>query len=228
MRPMLSLLLALVFWPGGFMPSASAQDSTVYVVTYVEVAAASTGPGMSALEQQAAASRKDDGNLLVRVLRETGKENRFVILEAWKDQKSFEAHGKADHTLRFREQLAPIQNSPPDERVHNALWIGPAKPAQPSGLFYVVTHVDVPPPRKDDVIVLLKQLGEDSAKEPDNLKLDVVQQTNRPNHFSVVEIWTDRKALDGHDMAAHTRQFRDKLAPMLGAPHDDRIYRPID
>jgi quinol monooxygenase YgiN len=56
----------------------------------------------------------------------------------------------------------------------------------------------------------------------------VLQQTNRPNHFTVVEAWKDRNAFDAHGMAAHTRQFRDRLAPMSGALYDERLYGVLD
>jgi quinol monooxygenase YgiN len=226
MRPMLHVWLAAGLL--AFLQPASAEESPVYVATYLEVMAPSANSAVSMLAQEAAATRKDDGNRLARVLREIAKDNRFVVVEVWKDQQSYEAHGKSEHTRHFREQLATVQNSPPDERVHNGLSIGPAKSAQPGGAIHVVTHVDVPPPRKDDVIALLRQLVDDSVKEPANLTFEVVQQTNRPNHFTVLEGWTDRASLDTHEMAAHTRQFRDKLGPMLGAPYDDRAYHQID
>jgi quinol monooxygenase YgiN len=56
----------------------------------------------------------------------------------------------------------------------------------------------------------------------------VQQQGNRPNHFTVVEIWADQKAYDAHVMAGHTRQFRDKLGPMSGALYDERLYKALD
>jgi quinol monooxygenase YgiN len=211
----------------GLMQPSNAEDSQIYVATYLEVGVPSANSAVSLIGQEVAATRKDDGNQLVRVLRESGKDNRFVVLEVWKDQPAYEAHGKSDHARRFREQLSAIQNSPPDERVHTMLAAGPVKPAQPS-MVNVVTHVDVPPPRKDEVIVLLRQLVDDSVKEPGNLAFVVVQQTSRPNHFTVVEAWTDRAAHDAHQMAAPARLFRDKLGPMLGAPHDDRVYGQIE
>ena len=61
-----------------------------------------------------------------------------------------------------------------------------------------------------------------------NLRFEVVQQVNRPNHFTVVEIWKDAKAVETHSMAAPTREFRDKLATMTGALYDERMYRAID
>jgi autoinducer 2-degrading protein len=228
MRPMFHIWLAVGLLPAGFIRPASADESPIYVATYVEVMAPSVAAAVSMLGQEAAATRKDDGNRLTQLLREVGKDNRFVVRAIWKDQQTFEAHGRSEHTRRSREQLAAMQISPPDERVHTVLSIGAAKASQPSAAVHVVTHVDVPPPSKDAVIALLRQLVDDSVEEPANLAFEVVQQTSRPNHFTVIETWTDRASLDAHEMAAHTRRFRDKLGPMLGAPYDDRIYRPID
>jgi quinol monooxygenase YgiN len=93
---------------------------------------------------------------------------------------------------------------------------------------YVVTHVDVPPPRKDDCVALLRTLAAASRKETGNLRYDVVQQSNRPNHFTVIEVWRSRKDFDQHAAAAPARAFRDQLTPMSGALYDERLYRGID
>ena len=48
-------------------------------------------------------------------------------------------------------------------------------------------------------------------------RFDVFQQTSRPNHFTVVEIWRDQNAYDAHITSAHTKRFREQLTPMSGA-----------
>jgi quinol monooxygenase YgiN len=55
-----------------------------------------------------------------------------------------------------------------------------------------------------------------------------VTQTNRQNHFTVIELWRDRKAADAHSMAAHTRAYREKLGPASGALYDERFYKVLD
>jgi quinol monooxygenase YgiN len=75
---------------------------------------------------------------------------------------------------------------------------------------------------------MLKKLAGDSRKDDGNLRYDVVQQSNRPNHFTVIEVWKNRKAFDTHAMAAHVRDFRDKLTPMSGALYDERLYRVVN
>jgi quinol monooxygenase YgiN len=52
----------------------------------------------------------------------------------------------------------------------------------------------------------------------------VLQQSNRANHFTVVEMWKNMSALEAHVGAQQTRDFRQALLPMEGAPYDDRRY----
>jgi len=115
-----------------------------------------------------------------------------------------------------------------DERVHVGLSIGPIDAASVRDAIYVATHVDVIPPRKDDGVAALKRLGDESRRGDGNLRFEVVQQANRPNHFTVVEMWKDAKAVEAHSMAAVTREFRDKLATMTGALYDERMYKAVD
>jgi len=112
--------------------------------------------------------------------------------------------------------------------VHVGLSIGPIAAAGARDAIYVVTHVDVIPPRKDDGVAALKRLGDESRRSDGNLRFEVVQQTNRPNHFTVVEIWKDARAVETHSMAPATREFRDKLATMTGALYDERMYKAVD
>ncbi len=195
------------------MSEVQAQDANpVYVVTYVEARPPAKTEAAALLKGFREAARKDDGNLRAEVVEHTSRPGQFVILTTWKDQKALDAHTAAAHTKEFRDKIHALRNSPADDRVHNGLTVGNAASGGAARPTYVVTHVDVPPPRKDD----------------GNLRYDVVQQTNRPNHFTVVEVWKSRKAFDAHAMAAHVREFRDKLTPMSGALYDERLYRVLN
>ena len=224
MRSVLRLLVTGFISALGVTPAAPADDATFYTATYVEVAPASTGEAAGLLRQYREGSRRDGGNVRTEVLQRIDRPNQFIVLGAWKDQKAFEAYATAVSTKELREKLQPLLASPNDERLHNALSVSPAPAAGTPGAVHAATHVDVIPPRKDDAVTLLKQLAEDSRKDAGSLRFDVVQQTNRPNHFTVVETWKDRAAFDAHGIAAHTRRFRDQLAPMSGSLYDERLY----
>ena len=138
------------------------------------------------------------------------------------------AHGKSAGATDMREKIAAIRNAPTDERVHTALSTGPVESKVARGAVYVVTHVDVIPPRKDEGVAAVRRLADDSRQHEGNLRFEVVQQANRPNHFTVVEVWKDAKAMEAHSMAPATRHFRDTLAPVTGALYDERKYRALE
>ena len=71
---------------------------------------------------------------------------------------------------------------------------------------------------------LLKQYAEESRKDKGAVRVEVYIQISRVNHFSVVEVWENRQALDAHEAAAHTKKFRELIDPMLGSPYDERLH----
>jgi quinol monooxygenase YgiN len=235
------LLLGLLVMAIGVIGDARAQTpapaqtptpapivGNIYSVTYIEVMPTSKAEAATLLRRYREAAQKEGGNLRCEVVQRIDQPHQFAVLEIWKDQAAFEAHGKSASTTETRDKIAAIRNAPTDERVHTALSIGPIDAPAARGGIYVATHVDVIPPRKDDGVAALKRLGEDSRRDHDNLRFEVVQQISRPNHFTVIEIWRDAKAVETHSMAAPTREFRDKLATMTGALYDERMYRVID
>jgi quinol monooxygenase YgiN len=199
-----------------------------YVVTYIDVQPDETGQqAIALLKEYRQASRAEDGNSGVTVLQEMNRSGRFVIIEGWHEP-SFHIHEAAAHTARLRSGLQAIQTSPYDQRVHHAFAVGP-EPVTKIDVFVVVTHVDVPPPRKDETEVLLRSVAEKSRKDAGNVRYDVFQQNApRLNHFTVFAAWNDAHAFTSNQMTQHTRQFRDALGPMLGAPYDERLYGPLD
>lgn len=225
MRPIRSSIFMMAFLVAA--ATAHAQDGSVYVVTYVDVMPNSVAPGATLLKQYRDASRKEDGSVRVAVLQEIERPNRFAVVEVWKDKATRDAHVKAASTEQFHDKLKPIANAPYDERINSGLFVGSPQGHPANGTVYVVTHVDVIPTSKDDCMAQLKGMSSDTPKDAGNLRYDVLQQASRPNHFTVVETWSDRKALDGHAMADHTRAFRQKLAPMAGALYDERFYAEL-
>jgi quinol monooxygenase YgiN len=200
----------------------------VYTVTYVEVIPTSTADALTHLRTYSQAARKEDGNLRAEVVQRLNEPHQFVVLAVWKDQAAFEAHGKSASWADMREKIAAIRNAPTDQRVHGALSVGPIEWKAARGAIFVVTHVDVIPPRKDDGVAAVKQFTEAGRKADGNLRFEVVQQGNRANHFTVVEIWKDAKAVEAYSMAPAAREFRDKLAPATGALYDERKYRLVE
>ena len=161
------------------------------------------------------------------VAHEIARPTRFVVTETSKDQAAFDAHGKSAGTTAFRDKLKAIHAGPYDERIHVPLNVAASDALSGKRGIIVVSHVDVPPPRKDECIAALNPLADASRKGAGNQRFEVQQQSSRPNHFTVVEAWKDKKAYDGSRSGEAQRQFRDKLGPMLGALYDERLYNVV-
>jgi quinol monooxygenase YgiN len=94
---------------------------------------------------------------------------------------------------------------------------------QPQAL-YVVTYIDVYPDFADEAKKLLTQFAADSRKDNGSVRFEVLLDLGRPNHFTLTEVWQSKQAFDAHSASAHTKQMRDKIGPMIGAPFDERLY----
>lgn len=207
-------------------PSAAlAQNATFFTATYIEVGPVLAKVGATALNAYREAGRKEQGAAHLEVLQRIDRPNQFVVLGSWADQKAYEAHAAGENTKKLNEKLATLLAAPTDTRQHNGLSVAPAKPGKDA--VFVVTHADAIPPQKDNAVNAIEQLADQSRKHAGSLIFDVWQQTNRPNHFTVVEAWTSRGAFDLHQMQKETRDFRIKFATMTGALYDERLYKAL-
>ena len=206
-------------------PPVPPDVSPLYVVTYVELKPSAKAEGAALLKSWRDAQRRADGNQRAELVQSAVRPGQFVVLAAWRNKAAFDAHAGAGGQ-EFRDKLAALRNSPADDRFHNSLSVGPMD--LPHGSVYVVTHVDVIPPRREDAVAALKVLGDANRAAQGNVRYEIVQQTNRPNHFTVVEIWRSRQAFDANSMSTHQREFRDKLAQMTGALYDERLYESLN
>ena len=229
MRLFHSTLGAAMLALGALQPlhAEEPMQASVYVVTYLDVAPPGAAQAAALARQYAQASRKEPGNAAFDVFEEMGRPNRFAVLEAWRDKAAYDTHGAAASKAGFLDKLRPLLIGGTGVRV-----FGPLSVAAPSGesgtdAVYVLTHVDVFPAGKDQAVELVKALAEAARKDPGNLWFDVLQQDGRPNHFTLYEGWRDQKAFEGSVMAAHTKEFRQKLNPLEGALYDERLYQVV-
>jgi quinol monooxygenase YgiN len=204
-------------------PTALAQDAAFYTATYIEVGPILARPGAVALNTYRKDARKDAVNL--EVFQRIDRQNQFVVIGAWADQKAFDAHSASDPAKKLNEKLATMLAAPNDTRTHTALAVSPAQTGKDP--LFVVTHVDCVPAEKENGANALEQLADGSRRHSGNLQFDVWQQVSRPNHFTVIEAWANRGAFDVHQMQKETREFRSKLATMCGALYDERLYKVL-
>jgi quinol monooxygenase YgiN len=206
---------------GHAQTEAPAPDATLYTASYIEVGPVLSKVGAGALRVYREAARKDA--LSLDVFERSDRPNQFVVLGAWANPQAFEDHSAGEAAKKLNEKLSTMLASPNDIRRHTGLAVAAAKPRRDA--IVAVTHVDVPPADKDNAGNALEQLADDSRRHAGNLQFDVWRQTDRPNHFTMVESWASRGAFDVHGMQKETREFRMRLGPMLGALYDERVYK---
>lgn len=222
------LMLAFAALLSGAAMSAQAQDaSPSFVVSYIHVAPSARAAAVTLLRKMRGISRAQAGSVDFQILRNVDRPQQFVVVETWKDAKAQESHAAAADTKELMGKLTPLLVAPYDERPHLGFAMGPPAGPVRHGL-YVVTHVDFNSAKKDLGLAAVKQLAAHSVKDAGVLRFDVLQQANRLNHVTLIEIWRDASALEKHEGAAHTRKFRDDLLPISGSPYDQRLYRAID
>src|ERR1700730_2756965 len=105
---------------------------------------------------------------------------------------------------------------------------------QPEDRLYVVSHVDVFPPHAEECVKLLEQFETESPQEPfesgdrlgqGSVRLEVLQESEHQNHFTIVEVWQTRQAFEAHNASEHTKPFRHKLFRWLGSPDEESFNR---
>ena len=234
------------------------SDKPFFIVSYIEASPSTAGKVADLIKKQVSASKKEKGNLRFEGLQRNGQSNHFMILETWADPAAREAHAKAAHTVSFRKALQPHLYNPYDERPHVGLVAADPKSiaAGKKSTVYVVTHADIIPPEqfapcKRQVSetgpcgnAMITKLAADSRKHAGMVRFDVLTQANRPNHMTVVEMWSSAGAQSKHTVSPDVKNFRDALSgitpgsgvnadplfvlnPLTGSLYDERIYKAL-
>ncbi len=206
--------------------AAATPPESPYAVTYIEVAPAQADASRRLLARYRE-TLKDKGASEFAVFEQMGRPNHFAIVEQWPSAKAREDNAVSAQGQAFRLALAPLLIAPYDERPHFALSVGAQSggpTAAASAGIFVITHVDLVPPKRDDGVAAVRTLAERSAGTAGNLRFDALVQASRLNHLTLVEAWTDAAAQQAHSAADATRSFRSTLGPMSGALYDERLY----
>ena len=229
MKPQLFIVLVLLPMVFLSVPQARVDPlpaTAFHAVSYVEVVNSSVARATAVLALKAyqTAVRSQEGFLRFESFEQDARPGHFAFIETWQDQGTFDKRSPATQQ-QLIDALQPIRISELDRRPYKTLHVAPSTRPAP-GTVYVITHVDASP--ATGVAEMLQRLAEESRRETDNLRFDVIQHTQRANHFTVIEAWRSRNAHDAHAAAAHTKRYRDEYAPMAGSPLDERVFQILE
>ncbi|HEY2380647.1 MAG TPA: antibiotic biosynthesis monooxygenase [Terriglobia bacterium] len=217
------LLLSIVL----LRPQVPVADTTFYSVAYVDIAPSSRAAAIAGLKQYREASRKEPGFKRMEFFEQVGKPGHFLTIETWSSGKAFDTHAASQNSKDYRSKIDSMRLSDYDQRPYKTLTLSPARNPAANGTMFVITHVDIGG-QDTNAADLLTHLAETSRKEPGNLRFDILQHTMKANHFTVIEEWQSARAVDAHAAAAHTREYRNSLAPIAGSPLDERFYKFLE
>lgn len=221
----MKIAVAIVAAAMGLVSSSHAETpGAVYVATYVEFQPEAVAQGIELLNAYVAESATEPGNLGATAYREIGRPERFLIMESWRDDQAFVAHQDAAHAESFRDRFESLRRAPLDPRITSGFSVDTWRNSRGSDSVYVVTHVDVPGPFREQAEGMLRTLAEAGRRDKGLLRYDIYQQQDRPNHFTVFAAWDSRRDFDANGHTAPWQGFRDELASMLGALYDERLY----
>ena len=206
--------------------SVTAADA-VYVATYLDLRAHEVEADRTMVLKYARDAHRAHGNLSAIPLEQIGRPSRFMVIESWQDQVDLAAFERSAPAAVLRLAMQQLLRSPENQRVHSGLSIDMRSTLSAPTALYVVTHVDVLPmhPTAEE---LLRQASSAGRAAPGNLRYDTYQQVPpHSNHFTVFAIWANQRDFDASEDGIQWRTFAAALAPMLGAPYDDRLYKRV-
>ena len=96
-----------------------------------------------------------------------------------------------------------------------------APPPPPDGQIHVIAYVETNPAWERKAIGVLRDYATASAREAGAVRVDVFEETTRPNRFVIDEVWHDFTAYDAHAKAS---KLADALKPGHLAPPDTRAH----
>ena len=222
MQRLLPSLISTVLLSAQALP-----DSAAYSVAYVDVLPASRTAAIAAIKQYRDASRKDEGFQRIELFEQAGRPAHFCIIETWANTKDIDAHATSANAKDFRARIDSMRLSDYDQRPYKTLSLSTAPKDGSSRRVFVITHVDIGG-QGTNAADILRKLSAASRQEEGNLRFDVLQHAMRANHFTVIEEWQSAKETDAHAAAAHTKEYRNSLAPIAGSPLDERLYRAVE
>jgi (4S)-4-hydroxy-5-phosphonooxypentane-2,3-dione isomerase len=89
-----------------------------------------------------------------------------------------------------------------------------------------LVHVHVKSESRDAFIEATQLNHEGSVQEQGNLRFDVLQEPDDPNHFILYEAYRDAEAAAAHKTTPHYLTWRETVADMTATPRQG-VHYPV-
>ena len=91
----------------------------------------------------------------------------------------------------------------------------------------LLVHLQIKPEFLDDFRLATIENASHSLQEPGCARFDVIQQTDDPARFVLVEVYRDAQGHAAHRETPHYRAWSERVADMLAEPRTRTIYRSV-
>jgi quinol monooxygenase YgiN len=225
---LLPLMLVLLL-QSGIASGEEMGAGPVRALTFIEVTFTAKGHAAGVLRQHAYVTRErqaSPGRIIL--MQDISRPERFVVLE--RETAAVVKAAQTD-THGLIGGLEDDLIAPPDQRLNrefDAADSTPSREVDARANFYVVAHMDITPQNRAGVETSLLKFAAVARQSDGNLGFEILQQTDRPNHFSLVSAWLGESLFRAFASSSPARNFRQTIGPSLGSPYDERLLRRVD
>src|SRR5262245_9816690 len=99
------------------------------------------------------------------------------------------------------------------------------RPPMPAPLLVVPVHVHIKPEAVSAFLSATLENASASLKEPGIARFDVVQSTDDPTRFILIEAYRSPEAPNEHKQTAHYAVWRDRVADMMAEPRSSTKFQ---
>ena len=88
-----------------------------------------------------------------------------------------------------------------------------------------LVHIHVKPEHVEPFMAAILRNQQGTAREPGNVRFDVLQSADDPARFVLVEMFRDEETAVAHKNTPHYKTWRDEVASWMAEPREGRRYR---
>ena len=115
----------------------------------------------------------------------------------------------------------------PDEPVCIGDKITLSKYEKGASMFIVHVSIQVKPGDIDDFIDATLANAKSSIQEQGIIRFDFLQESDRPDHFMLVEVYRTKEDPARHKDTDHYKRWKETVTDMMAVPRTKQIYKPI-
>ena len=91
-------------------------------------------------------------------------------------------------------------------------------------MIIIHAHLQVKPDQEQAFLDEMKTLLPLSRAEEGNISYELMKNTEKEHHYTMVELWKDAQATASHNTSAHFTAFVQKAPTFMAAPMDLQVF----